>query len=442
MQSDGIGVYRSHVGAADERFKFVKKLPWTPSSGTIYFNDNELIDSQLGDVIPEDHDPPPDGVNYLRAVNDVLHAWGDPAHKNRMYWSTIGTGEYFASYDFPFMTPDDETFGGRVDMGDEGEVITSVLPDFWSYNESGARGSLLLVQTKTRSFYWSGMTWLDHRRDDGWIEGAVSALSGVARAGYMGWVGRNGPSIKAAGSSSSIPVWQLLFPELRYPFWDVVTKGNGTVDYFELCSGAIWRGWYVFTWAENPSIIPNRMAMVHIKSGTVCEIGNPDADQVVAASSVMVWDGPGDNGELFYASAQTGYIYQLFADQGGYSYWSTTDPVGTSVKHRTGLLLRSNEVKNIYNERHVGTLMLVFDRPKVDQQINVRIYADGDNSDPVWQTSAPLTISSAGPGDRVYLPVDDISADGRAFQVEWSGNFTVPVVLEGILMMDDTYGRL
>jgi hypothetical protein len=215
-----------------------------------------------------------------------------------------------------------------------------------------------------------------------------------------------------------------------------VTAGGSYADYFEKCAVVCWRDYYIIAFPETPSTYNNKMYAYHIPTGTWCEIGT--TDHPVNASCLSVWDGPGDNGELYYGDAVTGCVYRLFAKTGAYTLWSqdvgnqvplATD--GVNCVWRSGAIQHGKDASKEFNVKSPVRMFMNFHEPASSQTILVKTYQRGDETT-ATDAGVTKTLSSAAAtdGERNYIDVAPV-ANAPSFQIGWTGEFTKTVVQEG-----------
>jgi len=438
-QADYVNIYRV-VDGTDETPYFIATRPWPAAGTSIVYPDSSVSDANLGDAVSYDHDAAPTGVYNLQTFNSTLYAWGDSTYKNRKYKSTINDPEHWPLYEFGYNEPTytDPTLGGFVDYGDPGTKILSIIPDSGSFSDSGATGSNLLIQSANRAFQWWGKDWTEHRREEAWAGGIASSNCAANCLGTLVWLSRNGPTLKPSGASVPQGCYEKVFPPCRYPFADQVTAGSSTADYFLLCDGVFWRDYYVFTWCQTPSTVPNRMMLLHIPTGTFAEIGT--TTYPCEAYCLSVWDGPGDNQELYYGDSKKGFVWRLHAKTGEYTYWTPSTQTGVECFHRTGLIQAPTELERLYYEKHGGRLTLCFDKPSADQSITASVYTNGEETT-ASDTTTATTVASTVQGGRVYADMGYLTAEGSALMLEWTGLFTRRMVFEGYVYEYTEHGR-
>jgi hypothetical protein len=438
VQADYVKLYRTKAGG--DILKLVAQIPWTALASNITYSDDAVKDTELGDQLRYDHDAPPTGMKYICEWNGRMYAYGAD---NKMYFSTVASPGYWPLYEYGVIEPTftDPTLGGFVRCGN-GEPIILAIADAGSFSTSGDTGSTLLVRTATRSFIWRGRTWADHRLDDSPDGGIASHWCAANCNGIQVWLNRTtGLMMKPAGANLPESGHGKIFP-LRYQWTREVTAGAVTNDYFSLCSAAYWRDFYVFTWCQSPSVVPNKMVMMHIPTGSFFEIGT--ASHPVNAYCLSVWDGPGDDGGLYYGDDK-GYVWKLHSKTGDYTYWNPSSQEGVECVHRTGLFQAPVSPERIYDMKHTTQLKMCFDAPAEDQVIYPEIYIDGEESTRSWPAPdgdpVAKVIEAAGIGSRRYLFIERAGANGTAFSVKWTGTFTRTMNLQGMILMDDSGGK-
>jgi hypothetical protein len=437
-QADYVRLYRTQANKIIP--KLVAEIPWNAGDTSISYSDNVVSDVKLGEnLIHDDHEPAPSSVTNISVFNGRIYAHGE---NEVLYFSTLGDPEHWPQYEYGVNEPTfvDPTLGGYVRVGSPGDVITSTIVDAGSYATSGTTGACMLVQTKTKAWMWWGKDWTDHRLDEAWTEGCTSGLSAANCAGILAWLTRNGPVLKPTGSPLPERAYFKLFPPLRRPFADQVSEGFGVIDRFIESSAVYWREYYIFTYVSRSSNIPDRVVMLHLPTGTFTEIGTSNAPCYV--NQFCVFDGPGDNGELYYADADgSGYVWRLFAKSGDKTYWNPITKAGVEVQHKTGLIEIAGRNERAYTHKHATGVTLCFDSPVTQQTFTPKVYIDGLDSSP-W-TGDAQTLGAASSG-RAYIriPPEKLSKDGRGFQLEWTGTFTSPVTLQGyVFEYDDSHGK-
>jgi len=439
MQGDTVWFARTTDGTLTLRD--LVEVPWVPGTATVVYDDTATPDSELGQrpSISYEHAPAPAGVARIQPFNGSLYASCDDG----LVWrSTCGDPEHWPVREFPIDDPTgyDVTLGCYFRVGDPGDPVISLATDVGAASSSGAVAANLLLQTTSRAWHLSGQTWLDHNLEETWGGGIASGQCAALCNGPLAYIDRQlGPVVKYAEAGLPEPAYGPLFPVWRYPFPEQVSLGGSGDDYFSLCSGVYWRGFYIFTWCQSPSATPNRMGMLHLRTMTYTEIGTDDFP--VEAYDLCVWDKRGDNCELYYADAHGGHVWRLFAQTGDPTYWIPAEELGVPAEHKTELLQDAPDAKRFFFKKGCLPITMRFRRPLHDQAIMVSIYADGEEDTPAWTTPVALTIAAEGDGASVDVPVGNPLVKGRSFIIGWSGTFTNEVILEEIGFEIRQYGK-
>ncbi|MFA5376452.1 MAG: hypothetical protein WC455_11970 [Dehalococcoidia bacterium] len=427
-QADYIRFYSTATDGSSTAYR-IAQVAWAAGATTVsYIYTSADADLDSTKIMSNDFDPPPASVSHVCYNNGKMYVWGDPNYLHRGYFSTVGDPEHWARYEWggpDEPTYEDPTLGGYFTIGHSGDEILAITPS----NDMSIAS--LIVQSRSKTWYWIGSNWVDHQLIEAWMDGTSSARAWANYKGVLfGLSADTGVQRKLPGAMPE-GVYEKIFPLNRYPFRDQVTAGGSYADYFEKCSGACWRDYYVFVWPQSPSAYCNKMMMYHIPTGTYCEIGT--TSYPVNASCLSVWNGPGDNGELYYGSAADGYIYRLHAKTGAYTLWSqdVPDQTGTGVEcvWRSGAIQHGSNPDKEFNVKSPVRMFMNFHQPASDQSITVKAYTRGDETTAEW-SGVSKTLSASVDGERNYVDVAP-SANGPSFMMEWSGIFTKPVVFEG-----------
>jgi hypothetical protein len=432
-QADYIKVYRTAAGGT--LYKELTTLEWTAGATSITLEDN-IPDGRLGAILRYDHEDAPENIWFLRVFNGRMYAWGGD---ESLYFSTVGDPEHWPRYEYGVIEPTftDPTLGGFVRVAHEGDTIKACIPDAGAYASTGTTGANMLVMTTSRTFLWWGRTWVDHRLDEAFGEGCISGHSVANCGGTLLWMTTNGPMAKPIGSAFPERVYTKLFPPVLRPY-----AGQTTSGYMSYCTGAYWREYYIFSWASNPATVPDKTAMLHLPTRTFSEIGTTTAP--CKAYDFSVWNGPGDDGELYYGDSEKGYVWRLFAKTGTKTYWTPSTQTGVNCVHRSPLIITSAKTEDVWGNKHAGRLEFCFNTPVVTQSITPKIFTNGEQATPTSLTAQTLTGSgNANVGRRsfVKIPPESLSADARAFQIEWEGTFTDQITLQGLIFTFDQTGR-
>jgi hypothetical protein len=426
-QADWCYIYRMKVGT-DEGFKFVAQLPIDPTASASIYDDNTITDDNLGRVAGYDYASSPDDITWIREINGSLFGINDDYIT---YWSTFGDPEHWPRYLLGRDTTQiyaDPTVGGYALCGDPGDKITSIIVDSGNFSDSGIVGGYALIRTRTRQFRIWGRDWVDRSMDE--ISG-VGAIGKSAIAKYRGMIADltpDGPAVKIPGNILFDTVHDRLFPQQKMPFEESVnfTDSQGN----EITCGETWRGFYIFAYAEG-SHIPNRMVLMQLPRGntalTFTMIGC--GEQQPHAYDICVWKGQGDNGELMYADAEDGYIWQLFQKTGQSTYWDpdTQEPVMTNFK--TGLIF-AHDSKRRYYYKGTSKIELCFNRPEADEYVTVMIHPEG--LDEIRSSSDPIYLDPAAESGRVYVEfIPPTPVHARAYQLGVAGAFNKQVTFQG-----------
>jgi hypothetical protein len=408
------------------------EVPWLAgAAGPLAYTDTGTPLTERVLPLSEDHNDSPDGVTKLQLFNSTLYTYGVD---EQVYKSTVNSPGYYPGYEYGVNEPTffDPTLGGFFRCGDSGQKILSVIPDMGSFSGTGNQGANLLVQSATRDWLWWGKNWADpHRLDEGWAGGVASGESVVNCGGILAGLNRkNGPWIKPIGTIQPQEVHDKLFPSQRYPFASQVTAGSGSTDYFELSSACYWGEYYVFTWVQSPGVIPNRLAMLHLPTGTYTTIGTANA--LCCAYSLCVFNGPGDNQELYYGDAEAGYVWQLFKKTGDYTYWTPSEEEGVACAYRSGLMSVIERTDKEYHPKAAHRLEMCFNKPSVAQSVTPAFYKEGSTA----KVCAVQSLTGQTDSDRVYrdFDVSAVSAVGRSLAVGFVGTFNLPVTFYGLTL--------
>jgi hypothetical protein len=427
--------------------KYAGRVRWLWPDTSVTFTDNTITDANLGDLAPDAHDIPPTGITDLLVANGSMCCWGDD---ELFWWSTTGRPGYFPPYEHGIhdivvlQQRKDSTLGGFVRCGNR-RILAAVI-DAGAYSTNATTGSSVLIKSRNRSFTWRGTSWYDHQLNDAASPGTVSSKCLVNCDGIIIDLGITGPVVKPVGALTSEKGNDNLFPTIRYPFATEVTAGAGTNDYFSQSSACYWRDFYVFTYCASPSTIPNKLILLHIPTGTFCELGT--STYPVKAACLSSWNDEGDNGELMYGDAVEGYIWQLHAKTGAYTYWTPSTSTGVECIYRSGMLSDPVAKDRIWDNIQSKELQLYVDKPASNQSITPKIYANGDESTVKW-TGAAKVLDSTATGGRLYPSIETQRSTGsvtggaktRAFMIELLGTFTRTVVIHGIKLETDSQGR-
>ncbi len=431
-QADYCRVYRTFKDQIDEWY-YAGEAAWTAGvTDHVHYTDT-LADTSLDQskILSNEFNAPPAYVSHARYHNGRMYVAGDTSFHHRGYFSTIGDPEHWPRYEYggpDEPTFEDPTLGGYFSIGHSGDEILGFTP-----SNEGAFPSLL-VQTRSKTWQWVGSSWVDHQLIEAWTDGTASARSWANYKGILfGLSADTGPQRKLPGSMPE-GIYEKVFPLNRYPFRDQVTAGGSYADYFEKCVAVCWRDYYLIAFPQSTSTYNNKMYAYHIPTGTWCEIGT--TDHPVNASCLSVWDGPGDNGELYYGDAVTGCVYRLFAKTGVYTLWS--QDVGTQVPlatdgvncvWRSGAIHHGKDASKEFNVKVPGRLTMNFQEPDSAQSITVKAYQRGDEATATGD-GVTLSLASTASGERNYLTADPLAC-APSFQIGWSGEFTKTVVQEG-----------
>jgi hypothetical protein len=385
--------------------------------------------------LSEDHQAAPSGVTKLQLFNGRMYAYGVD---ERVWFSTVNDPEHWPLYEYGVddnqIIYTDPTLGGFVRCGDPGQPVISVVPDAGSFSQTGSTGANLLIQSRVKAYLWWGKNWTEHRLDEAWSEGLSSGESVVNCGGVLAGLSRNGPFLKPTGSILPERIHEKIFPPARLPFWEEVTAGNGTADYFDLSCGAYWRDYYVFSYCDSPSTVPNNLVMLHLPTLTYSIIGTGEGldSTRCKAYSLCVFNGPGDAGELMYGESDAGNVYRMFAKTGDYTYWTPSTATGVTVAYRSGLIATGEKPDMLYHQKEASKLQMCFSDPATAQQIDPGIYKEGSNAVAVPAKPVDALTGSS----RAYLDIDlsPVGALGRSLAVGFTGTFTLPVTFYGLIL--------
>jgi hypothetical protein len=432
-QADYVRIYRTTAG--ESQYYRLIELPRVEGATTVTYVDL-VADATIvanGFTLSEDHNPSPPGVYFVQSFNSTLYAWGRTDHPDWLHFSTVNDGEHWPLYEWGTGNdPTDKTLGGFVRLGQPGEKILDAVVDGGSYAETGGIGASLLVFSKTGKYRWWGSDWNDYRRDVVGSGGVAGRHCTVNISGRLFWLDRENGLVTSTGE----PIYSRMFPSTRYRWSEQITRG--TSDYFEKCSLINWGDYILISWPQSTSTTPNRVAMYHIPTGAWTEIGT--ATYPCNAMWFSVWNGPGDNNELYYGDAVTGQVWRLFAKTGIKTFWTPSTSTGVQCELQTGAILNTTNGR-IYDKQCVKRLRMMFNRPDqgVNRTVTASLYANADTT-ATWTQSNTLAYAEgtgADVGDRSVIDVSPY-LDCRSVIVGISGTFPEQVTLQGY-EMQSTY---
>ena len=396
-------------------------------------------DSALGAELEIGHTPPP----YVRGLYQwnnrlygygltQLHSTGDTytttgADLNQLCLSKLNAPEYWQrnqwDADDPFDI--DVLAGGFISVGQPGVEIRGLLGDGGSAGGGDTRGSsLLILKESGLSYRWYGMDWSDFELNEAFETTCPSSFTGGSHEGKLFWCSRKGPVGIESGSSTVIPLYQKLFPEASRAFEPLNTAGS-----LANLRGCVWRDWYILAWRETPATSNNRISFLHIPSGT-CNVFPATPNSI----GWSVWHGPGDANELYYClGSYTVTIWRVWAKTGSNTYMTPATTTGVTHNYTTPMFYgKPEELRKI---KHLKQVWLCFQRPAADQTITVTPLIDGATAG----TAQSQTLATAGSVGRKWLRFV-CTEHGSAFQIQITGTFTVPVVLERVEIEYDVHG--
>jgi len=441
LQADTFNVYRTKAFGA--KYYLAESLTRDQTGYTFATTATvDGADSALGAELEIGHTPPP----YVRRIYQwnnrlygygltQLHRTGDTyattgADVNQLCLSKLNCPEYWQrnqwDADDPFDI--DVLAGAFISVGQPGIEIRGLLGDGGAAAAGDTRGSSLLVLKESGlSYRWYGMDWSDFELDEAFETTCPSSYTAASREGKLFWCSRKGPVGIETGSNQVIPLYQKLFPEASRDF-----EALNTAASLAGLRACVWRDWYILAWRETASTTNNRCALLHIPSGSCTTLDH--SSNSLGARAFSVWMGPGDAGELYYALDSTAVsINRLWAKTSSNTFWVPSTSTGVAHSYVTPMFYGAPE--ELRKIKHLKQVWLCFQRPAADQTITLTPLIDGATTG----TAQSQTLATAGSVGRKWLRFA-CAEHGSAFQIQITGTFTVPVVLERIEIEYDVHG--
>ena len=415
-QVDQLRFYRTAVGGT--LYYLATTINRSNTSGRFTPTAFTYSGTTLGDLMPTDHDAPPNVCGPLVLYNSSLFARGYGSNKHIVYRSTTNSPEYWPQYQFGADSPTalNYSLGGFFTVGDGGTPIMDLVPEMGVLSSKDARGSSLLILKESGLAYrLYGSDWSDFVLDEAFAHGAIDAGTAKRWNELVLWLSPQGPVAVQAGGSQIIPLYEKVFPITSLPF----SEQHGTVNVKHMYPTIVWKDWFFFSFMSATYV--SRTYAIHLPSLTYTQFAGGMA--TLNLSCFAVFDGPGDNGGLYAGGHTDETIWRLFSKTGDNTYnsgatgvrWQWKSPIITGEPQMTGKVKEIQEVRFFWQ------------KPAATSAFTAQLIKNGGSSGVAKQYS----INTAG-NDQRKLVRWHPSEHGWGFQLSLTGTATVPNVLEGI----------
>lgn len=443
LQADQMRIYRTTAGGG----VYYLALTASRDQADYAFATSYTVtgaDSTLGAAIEVNHEMPPGGAGQLLRWNsrllavDVCSQWASAGSytalsaNNRIMVSTTNRPEYWPLFELGVVdvTTVNRLLGGFMDVGDPGRTLMQAVPEQGTTAAEGTRGENLLLVKESGLFYrLFGRDWTEFNLQEAFSSSCVSRQTIFNANGVLVWVSDSGPMALTPGSNHPVSVYQKLFPQASRRFSDLVTSGSKS-----LCVGVVWNDWYIVAWPETPSTTNNRAFCLHLPTGTFFTLDG--STNPLAAASFTRWDGPSDMNKLYYGQAGAAYVWELFAKTGSNTYWTPASSAGVACKFVSQMV--TGGPPQLATEKHIKEVLVCFQRPAANQTVTMTVLVDGMTTG----TGRDLTLLTAGSKGRAWVKYLNCNEQADScFQIQITGTFTVPVVLERIIVKYTLHGQ-
>ncbi len=418
--TDTVNVYRTRINGTSSYF-FADDVTRGTTGNFGTFTDT-LPDASLTTAVaaPSDHTAMPDDIKYFIEFNGRLYGWGSKGNPEKLYFSTLGSPDYFPAYEFGIDDPSDATLGGYVVLSEPGDPIVAAIVEGGTYGSSGKAGSNLLVFTNTRAYRWYGIDWNDFARAEALGIGCIAPKSLVNHGGMIIWLSHQGIVALPSGANA---VQNIGLP-IRASIPDNITEPLMT--YGAKCVGSVWRDWYILAWPGDSYTYNTFVDMLHIPTMTWTSLN--ESPSVNYINDLSVWDGTGDNGELYYADETNSYIWQMFVKSGSNTYFAPSSSTGVSARFGKFLTLARSE-EEIDWVKTIKRVSTCWARPASAQNVTLKIETNGAwpnvQSSPTFSKTVSVSSTDAGSTARRRAYAEWYpNVSGRSFALEFNGIFT------------------
>lgn len=422
LQVDQLKIYRTKAGGSIYYLSSTQSRNQAGYAFAATYTDT-TADTALGAELETTHDTPLTTLAAVKLFNNRLYGW---AADNTLRFSTLNAPEYWPTNQFGIV---DElsiaiTEGGYATIGDGGHKIMDAVPEGGSYSSLGTKGgNLLIIRNGGLTYRWHGFDWSDFMITEGFATDCLSTRSAVNYEGVLFWLTKRGPVMLPAGSNVPIPIYEKLFPPGVYQYNDVMSPAL-------LALGAIaWNKNYI--WSLNGNCY-----FYHIPTGTWTEFGGE-----LAASQWAILRTTSGPGGLFYGEyiadgSGSATVYRVFAKNNGVNtYWTGT--TGVYAHYRSPMFV--GKATESYQMKHVREIRAYWQKPASDQTVSIKVITNGGTT----ADTTAKTLSSAGTDTRIVTRHSPASVpEGWGFQIDISGTFTKPVILERIEIDYELHGAV
>jgi hypothetical protein len=374
--------------------------------------------------IPIGNDPIPSEMRAIFTGSNRVIGLNDA---DKLYASELANPEYWQQLDPDQDSPLEQDISQRsgfvLGLGSTDDPLVAAVVEGVGWASTGIVGSSILALRQSGAQRVTGRYYQEIRTTPLMADGLVGRNAAAQYLGTTFYLSPDGPSAIAAGSATTTPIWEILFPPIGGGFSSVVEASVLTTSL-----AGIWKHFALFSWPSLGAAANDRLALFHIPTASWVYMGTAheriagetgEGIQTIGATVMQVLLGAGSTGELILGDSANGTIYRMFESVGGKCYHG--DEAGIVCRYRSGLL---GTGKGKYGVQKVSQIVICTSTPVVeDQEMTIRLYAPDSTN--VFEKTV---LIPQGLEARTYLEAFP-AFRGRKVQIEIECFFTEPMMV-------------